>query len=100
MMPITTGTYRSGKASLQQTEIWGLLEEYADIRDELEDTLDSFRCLQADIELAMEEVTDELKLLQEHLNTCSGRLMRFGPSRSKQYEVIKEHEELPFPPEE
>ena len=28
----------------------------------------------ADIELAMEDITDELKLLQEHLNTCSGRL--------------------------
>lgn len=96
MMPITTGTHKSRKAGLQQTEIWGLLEEYADIRDELEDTLDSFGCLKADIELAMEDITDELELLQEHLNTCSAKLMRFRPPRSKQYEVIKEHEELPF----
>ena len=57
--------------------IWDLLYEYADIRDELEDALLSFRELHADIEYAMEDITDELERLQEHLAKCSGRLMRF-----------------------
>lgn len=93
MMPTTVETR---KQNLQHAEIWDLLTEYADIRDELEDTLDSFSYLKADIELALEDITDELNQLQEHLNTCSARLKRFRPSRNRQYEVIKEPEELPF----
>lgn len=96
MMSVTTGTHRSQMIDPQQKEIWELLDEYADIWDELEDTLDSFRYLKADMEFALEDITDELNQLQEHLNTCSARLMRFRPPRNRQYEVIKEPEELPF----
>lgn len=64
-----------------KTSIWDLLYEYADIRDELEDTLLSFQELHADIEYAMEEITDELECLQEHLGKCSERLMRFRSPR-------------------
>ena len=64
-----------------KTSIWDLLYEYADIRDELEDTLLSFQELHADIEYAMEEITDELECLQEHLDKCSERLMRFRSPR-------------------
>ena len=63
------------------TSIWDLLNEYADIRDELEDTLLSFQELHADIEYAMDEITDELGNLQEHLAKCSERLMRFRRPR-------------------
>lgn len=100
MMTAATGTHKSRMQNQHQKEIWELLDEYADIRDELEDTLDSFRYLKADIEFALEDITDELNLLQEHLNTCSARLMQFRPPRTRQYEVIKEHEELPFSQEE
>lgn len=61
----------------RDTSIWDLLYEYADIRDELEDALLSFRELHAEIEYAMEDITDELERLQEHLTKCSGKLMRF-----------------------
>jgi len=77
-------------------EIWGLLNEYADIRDELEAALLSFQILQEEIEFAMEDITEELTALNEHLHACDSRLMRFkNPCRS-QYEVVKEQCELPF----
>lgn len=94
-MPATTKSSNARIQSLQHAEIWELLNEYADIRDELEDTFDSFHYLKADIETAMDDIADELNQLQEHLNTCSARLMRLRPSHSRQYEVIKE-QELPF----
>ncbi len=78
-------------------EIWGLLNDYADIRDELEDALQTFQVLQEDIEFAMEEITEELAALNEHLQACDSRLMRFrNHPRHNQYEVIKESCELPF----
>lgn len=61
----------------QNANIWNLLYEYADIRDELEDALLSFQELHAEIEYAMEDITEELERLQEHLTKCSERLMRF-----------------------
>ncbi len=77
-------------------EIWGLLSEYANIRDELEDALLSFQLLHAEIEFAMQDITAELTVLNEHLHACDSRLMRFkNPCRS-QYKVVKEQCELPF----
>lgn len=84
------------KTQTRHDEIWGLLNDYADIRDELEDVLMSFQMLHEEIEFAMQDITEELKALNEHLCTCDGRLMRFrNPGRSH-YEVIKESCELPF----
>ena len=80
----------------RHADIWNLLYEYADIRDELEDALLSFRELHAEIEYAMEDITDELESLQEHLTKCSGKLMRFRNPQHNQYEVIKEQGDLPF----
>ena len=80
----------------QHADIWNLLYEYADIRDELEDALLSFRELHAEIEYAMEDITDELESLQEHLTKCSGKLMRFRNPQHNQYEVIKKQGDLPF----
>lgn len=80
----------------RNTDLWNLLYEYADIRDELEDALLSFRELHAEIEYAMEDITDELENLQEHLTKCSGKLMRFRNPQRNQYEVIKEQGDLPF----
>ena len=80
----------------RHADIWNLLYEYADIRDELEDALLSFRELHAEIEYAMEDITDELENLQEHLAKCSERLIRFRNPRHSQYEVTKEQGDLPF----
>ena len=52
-------------------EIWDLLNDYADIRD-------------------------ELTALNEHLQSCDNRLMRFKSPNRKRYEIIKEQDELPF----
>lgn len=80
----------------RHADIWNLLYEYADIRDELEDALLSFRELHAEIEYAMEDITDELENLQEHLAKCSERLIRFRNPRHSRYEVTKEQGNLPF----
>lgn len=70
---------------MKPPEIFDLLEEYADIRDELEDTMQSFEILASDIGLAMDDIRDELETLQEHLDRCSNRLIRFrGASRYEQ----------------
>ncbi len=80
----------------RHSDIWDLLYEYADIRDELEDTLLSFRELHTEIEYAMDEVTDGLENLQEHLSKCSKKLVRFRTPRHNQYEAIKEQNGQPF----
>ena len=77
-------------------EIRGLLNEYADIRDELEDALLSFQVLHAEIEFAMQDITAELTVLNEHLHVCDSRLMRFKNPHRSQYEVVKEQCEPPF----
>lgn len=94
-MPVITQTSKPGLQRQTLADLWELLNEYADIHDELEDISDSFQYLKADIETAMGDIADELNQLQEHLNTCSARLMRFRPSHGRQYEAIKE-QELPF----
>ena len=87
---------RHPKTQTRHDEIWGLLNDYADIRDELDDALLSFQMLHAEIEFAMQDITAELATLNEHLHACDSRLIRFrNPSRSH-YEVIKEQFKLPF----
>ena len=81
---------------IRHAQIWDLLYTYADIRDGLEDALLSFQELHAEIEYAMEGITEELESLQERLDECSGRLKRFRSPMTSQYEVVKEQCELPF----
>lgn len=79
----------------RHADIWNLLYEYADIRDELEDTLISFQQLHQEIEYAMEDITDELESLQEHLSKCNGKLIRFrNPQRN--HKIVKEQSDIPF----
>lgn len=87
---------RHQKTQTRHDEIWGLLNDYADIRDELEDALLSFQVLHAEIEFAMQDITAELTALNEHLHTCDSRLIRFRNPGKSHYEVIKEQCELPF----
>ena len=80
----------------RHADIWELLYEYADIRDELEDTLASFRLLHEEMECAMVDITEELELLHEHLAKCSERLIRFRNPQRDQYMIIKEQGGIPF----
>ena len=87
---------RRQKAQTRHDEIWGLLNDYADIRDELEDALLSFQVLHSEIEFAMQDITAELAALNEHLHACDNRLIRFRNPCKSHYDVIKEQCELPF----
>lgn len=84
------------KTQTRHDEIWELLNDYADIRDELGDTLLSFQVLHAEIEFAMQDITAELTALNERLHACDSRLIRFRNPCKSHYEVIKEQCELPF----
>lgn len=84
------------KIQTRHDEIRELLNDYADIRDELEDALLSFQMLHAEIEFAMQDITAELTALNEHLHACDSRLIRFRNPSKSHYEVIKEQCELPF----
>ena len=81
---------------IRHADIWNLLYEYADIRDELEDTLTSFRLLHEEMECAMIDITEELEQLHGHLARCSGRLIRFRDPQNNQYMSVKEQGDVPF----
>ena len=81
---------------MRQSGIWDLLEEYMDIREELEETLYSIELLHEDIRNAMEDISGQLEDLQGHMEHVSGKLRRFRAPRTKQYEVAKEQGWLPF----
>ena len=87
---------RRQKTQTRHDEIWGLLNDYADIRDELEDALLSFQVLHSEIEFAMQDITAELAALNEHLHACDNRLIRFRNPCKSHYDVIKEQCELLF----
>lgn len=84
------------KDKIWHADIWNLLYEYADIRDELEDTLTSIRLLYEEMECAMVDITEQLEQLYEHLAKCSGRLIRFRNPQNDQYMVIEEQGDIPF----
>lgn len=63
--------------SVKDSSIWELLNEYADIRDGLEDTLQSFENLQFEVSSTLGDIQDEIDTLKEHLAVCSARLIRF-----------------------
>ncbi len=87
---------KNRQTQARHSEIWGLLNDYADIRDELEDALLSFQALHAEIEFAMQDITEELTALNEHLHACDSRLTRFRNTGKSHCKVIKEQCELPF----
>ena len=66
--------------------LWEVLNEYADVRDELQDILESFSILIEDINLAMGDISEDLDRIQKHLGECDGTFRR--------YKVPKE--DLPF----
>ena len=57
--------------------IWGLLFQYADLRDELSGVLLSFQLMYEDIRNSMEGIQSEMDELEEHLEACSQQLQGF-----------------------
>lgn len=56
---------------IKTDDIWELLYDYADIRDELEDALLTLECIHTEVESALEDLRDELETVQEHLEASS-----------------------------
>lgn len=81
---------------MRQSGVLDLLEEYMDIRDELEEALNSIELLHGDIRIAMDDISGQLEDLQEHLDNVSSKLRRFKSPHAKQYEVVKDQGVLPF----
>lgn len=82
--------------SVKDDSIWDLLGEYADIRDGLEDTLQSFQILHYEISCAMDDISDDIGELEGHLAKCRRRLMRFKRPKHHKYEDDNAQDELPF----
>ena len=57
--------------------VWDVFNEYADIRDELEDSIGSFNSVIEDIRAALVDLDDELDEIREHLNKCDKVFRRF-----------------------
>ena len=55
-----------------------LYEGFNDIRAELEDAVISFELLQEDIRLALEDISEELEIVQNHLQKCGRMFRRFS----------------------
>ena len=55
-----------------------LYEGFNDIREELEDAVISFELLQEDIRLALEDISEELEIVQDHLQKCGRMFRRFS----------------------
>lgn len=83
---------------MRRDGIWDLLEEYMDIRDDLENILDNLTDLQNDMAAAMEDIHEELDSLQTQLDNTGRHLRRFKAPSAQRYEAIKEQPEclLPF----
>ena len=83
------------QSKLIHSRIWDLISDYADIRDELEDALDSFRILYGDLELAMGDIGSELDAIEEHLSITGRTLKRFHTTDNNPPPKADE-EELPW----
>ncbi len=60
-----------------QPTLWDTLNEYADIQDELLDTLQSFEYAEYELRNAMDDIRDQIESLQEHISKCYGTLRRY-----------------------
>lgn len=62
---------------MRHSQIWGLLNEYADIRDHLEDIFNTLHLLQQSLQQELEDLSLDFDDLQMQLDSCSRSLFRF-----------------------
>ena len=84
------------QSKLIHSGIWDLISGCAGIRDELEDALGSFRILCGDLELAMEDISDELDAIEEHLSVTGRTLKHFRVTDNPSPPQEDEEEDLPW----
>ena len=77
--------------------VWDVFEEYADVRDELEDLLEGFRSLQEDIELTVFDLADSLEAVEGHLARCDKGFRRFKAKRRHEETEVKDKSQAPYP---
>ena len=73
--------------------VWDVFNEYADVRDDLEDLLLSYECLQSEIGDAMDAIAEELEALHNRLAACDRIFRRFKKTSS---DPAEEMEDSPF----
>lgn len=61
----------------KQLTVWDIFSEYADIRDDLEDTLTSFMDMKEELTNAMYDISDELEAIDRHLKMCDQVFRRY-----------------------
>lgn len=71
--------------------VWDVFNEYADIRDELEDAMHSFSSAIEDIQFALMDLNDEMNQIYDHLSECDKIFRRFRSRNPRYFEP-----ELPF----
>ena len=57
--------------------LWDVLDNYADVRDELDDVLQSFSMAQYELQCAMDDINGELEAIQGHLAECDRVFRRY-----------------------
>lgn len=62
---------------IRHAQIWDLLGQYADIRDQLEDVLSSMQVLQAQFISDLEDLSVDFDELSAQITRCSHSLIRF-----------------------
>lgn len=62
---------------MRHSQIWSLLDQYADIREHLEDILYALQMLQSQLVSDLGELSDDFDDLTEEFNNCSKSLIRF-----------------------
>ena len=86
---------------MRHSQIWSLLDQYADIRDHLEDVLYAMQMLQSQLVSDLDDLSADFDDLTQELNTCSKSLIRFKTAPDPPDEDFPGKSgpevELPFP---
>lgn len=85
---------------IRHAQIWDLLDQYADIRDQLEDVLSSMQVLQFQFAADLEDLSADFDDLSAQIARCSHSLIRFrtAPGPSAGDRPFETHpEKVPFP---
>ncbi|MBQ6388526.1 MAG: hypothetical protein IJH90_02705 [Mogibacterium sp.] len=71
-------------ADNRKTTVWEVLEKYADIRDELDDAIESLASSVEDMQYALMDLEDQAAEISLHLAQCDKVFHRFK-SRNPRY---------------
>lgn len=89
---------------MRHSQIWDLLNRYADIREHLEDILSSMQMIQSQMLSDLNDLSADFDDLAGEISSCSQSLVRFqtapGPSVPEFPSEPGQAEELPFPDKE